>query len=478
MLRAAFLLLLAACGSSRTAVPIRAIDDWRVSTQSADSTAYSGKGRGSPSRPDGAALELRTVRVPPAGSWSSVVGLMDAHAFRGHTVMVTAEVRAQDVSEDAVLWLAADGPSGVVAFQNTQDRALKGTTGWTPLTISMRLDPRGVRLRYGVVLSGTGLIEARRFRVTSQPAPGGPPSAAARELVDFALVTAKDRSYWRDTVTWSAVEPDVWMLAGGARSTDDAYPAIRHLLSRLGDHHSFVKPPAEVTALQTGGPSAPANPSPEIKLLAGGIGYVAVPAFSGVDRETGRRYAADMHARLAATIPRARCGWVVDLRANGGGNMWPMLAGLKPLLGSGPLGSFKGPSGAAGGTWLAGAGVGAEPPPELNTMGSAYVAVLTGSRTASSGEAVAIAFRGRPNTRSFGQPTAGVANANIAVAMPDGGLMMVMTEIDVDRNGREYGQQVDPDELIPRGSGTDDAALTAAVHWLQHSAGTCQQAAR
>ncbi|TGQ64000.1 peptidase, partial [Mesorhizobium sp. M8A.F.Ca.ET.207.01.1.1] len=28
----------------------------------------------------------------------------------------------------------------------------------------------------------------------------------------------------------------------------------------------------------------------------------------------------------------SRCGWIVDLRDNTGGNMWPMLLGVAPLL--------------------------------------------------------------------------------------------------------------------------------------------------
>jgi len=32
-------------------------------------------------------------------------------------------------------------------------------------------------------------------------------------------------------------------------------------------------------------------------------------------------------------------GWIVDLRGNGGGNMWPMLAGVGPVLGEGVVGS-------------------------------------------------------------------------------------------------------------------------------------------
>jgi hypothetical protein len=112
-------------------------------------------------------------------------------------------------------------------------------------------------------------------------------------------------------------------------------------------------------------------------------------------------------------------GWIVDLRGNGGGNMWSMVAGLGPVLGEGlvgyfidPLGQripweYRHPSSFNGGTAVV-------------TVTSPYtlrrpmprVAVLTDVRIASSGEATAIAFRGRPNTRSFGEPTCGLSTAN------------------------------------------------------------------
>ena len=37
----------------------------------------------------------------------------------------------------------------------------------------------------------------------------------------------------------------------------------------------------------------------------------------------------------------AACGWIVDLRSNGGGNLYPMLAALAPLLGPGPLLGYR-----------------------------------------------------------------------------------------------------------------------------------------
>lgn len=102
-------------------------------------------------------------------------------------------------------------------------------------------------------------------------------------------------------------------------------------------------------------------------------------------------------------------------------------------------------------TWiLAGdvAGIDAKPPKSLSPLVSAWVAVLTGPRTASSGEAVAIAFRGRPDTRSFGLPTAGLSTANGTFPLPDGSMLLLTAAVDADRTGRKYRDKVDPDETI------------------------------
>ena len=172
------------------------------------------------------------------------------------------------------------------------------------------------------------------------------------------------------------------------------------------------------------------------------VGYVSIPGYSGGDVAAAGTYATRMHESLAGILASSSCGWVVDLRQNTGGNMWPMLAGLKPFLGNAGLGTFESPTGSSP-KWIAGQAVGVEPPATLGGLESAWVAVITGPRTASSGEAVAIAFRGRPRTRSFGLPTAGcLSTANQTFRLPDGAMILLTTAVDADRTGKRYGDKV------------------------------------
>src|SRR6266850_8052486 len=68
-------------------------------------------------------------------------------------------------------------------------------------------------------------------------------------------------------------------------------------------------------------------------------------------------------------------------------------------------------------------------PPYKLSVPNARVAVLTDIGVASSGEAIAIAFRGRPNTRSFGTPTCGLSTAVDQFPLSTGGRMAVVTGV-------------------------------------------------
>lgn len=210
---------------------------------------------------------------------------------------------------------------------------------------------------------------------------------------------------------------------------------------------------------------------PVVKPLAGAIGYVAVPGFSGGDDAGRDAFARGIVERIAALAPSASAGWIVDLRGNSGGTMWPMLAGLRPLLGAGAIGGNVSAPGQPMRRWRLEQlmpNAATWPQPDLR---AAKVAVLIGPRTSSSGEAVAIAFSGRARTRSFGQPSDGRSTSNETIALPDGGALLLTTAVFADRSGKLFGGRIEPDVAVPAsdGDGNSDAsdpALAAAQVWL------------
>ncbi|WP_272947792.1 S41 family peptidase [Xanthomonas campestris] len=157
---------------------------------------------------------------------------------------------------------------------------------------------------------------------------------------------------------------------------------------------------------------------------------------------------------------QARCGWIIDLRQNSGGTMWPMLNGLQPLLGDHVLGYFVNADGEQT-PWRAKAA------PPMSGVRAAQtdrpVAVLIGPNTASAGEMVAITFRGRPATRSFGQPSAGQTTSNRTVDLPGGGVLAVASSTTQDRNAQRLDGALQPDVVLdPQAD-----AIDAAAQWLR-----------
>jgi carboxyl-terminal processing protease len=271
---------------------------------------------------------------------------------------------------------------------------------------------------------------------------GQAPAISPRALgyLTGALDTMQAVIIHRDTVTWKNVRDSALLIARGAQDERDTYGAIAWALRRANGHSFFQ-------ARQTGVVS---------RLLEGRVGYVRVPQIGGAGVAT----ADSIHSAVRMLDSTGACGWIVDLRGNGGGNMWPMLAGIGPLLGDTIVGSFG--ESAAADRWFYRDGISANlkangsrdtaaritvPPYRLKDP-NAPVAILFDGITASSGEALAVAFRGRPNTRSFGSISAGAATANRGSRLPDGANMVVTADFMTDRRGVGSGGQLTPDTTI------------------------------
>jgi carboxyl-terminal processing protease len=415
---------------------------------------------------DGARLTLRSI-TPGATPVGTAIARIPADAYKQRRVRLRGEVRTRKVDGGgASLWLRVDGPSGMLALDNGSELVVRGDSGWASQSITLLVPGDAARLVFGALLRGTGEMEVRGLRLDTLAASIGTGNAtgAAKTVLDSAIALARTHSMWRDTVSWAVVERDVREMARGATTSPEVYQAIRALLARLGDHHSFLMPPRQTSDFRSGGQQ---NPRAIVRALDDGIGYVSVPAYSGIEPAATRDYARAVHDSLVVAMPNASCGWIVDLRGNGGGNMYPMLAGLKPFLGAAVLGAFVGPHGTRN-NWTAGAIQ--LPPPALAPLESAYVAVLTGPRTGSSGEAVTISFRGRPRTRSFGAPTAGLSTANASYPLSDGSMILLTTAVEADRTGRQYGGKVDPDEVVGgenTAAAQTDSTAAAASRWLR-----------
>src|ERR1700729_1006802 len=204
-----------------------------------------------------------------------------------------------------------------------------------------------------------------------KPAPPPPtsptkitPDAAA--FLDNALDVMRQHALHGQSVDWTEVRTEAFKRAGGAFNPIDTYPAIYWALVQLGDPGSHLRLPpglypdqiallqqAERDALNSGPAAAREQTSiptpftsrrlPEghiVTVQGKNFGYVVLPRCSAKDNDGLLLYAADVRRILTDLTSQNPKGWIADLRGNTGGNMWPMLTGIGPILGDGVVGSF------------------------------------------------------------------------------------------------------------------------------------------
>ncbi|MGO1070182.1 S41 family peptidase [Lysobacter sp. CA199] len=427
---------------------------WNVHSASG---AYRGTGDGDPTGRTGANVRLSAPPGVAAKQFGTASFALDAGALRGRRLRVTAQLAVADAPNGALLWIRADGPDKkMLGLANTQQDPVAGERRTAQRELLFDV-PRGAqRLVFGVLLSGSGELTASGVRLIDEGA-----SASARAVLDAAMDAMKTQALHRDRIDWPNIEADLRARLAPDSTSADAYPLLRELIAKLGDGHSFLMPPQ---AAQTTREQGRVRYEPKVELVGADIGYVRMPGYVGGGREQHRDFARSIGERIAAIAPRAGGGWIVDLRDNSGGSMWPMLAGLYPLLGPAVLGGDVAP-GAALRPWNLAGAMGQSLSPPLPDLSRVPVAVLIGPHTSSSGEAVAIAFSGRADTRSFGQPSDGRSTSNRSIELPDGGMLLLTVARFADRNGKVFGDKIVPDVAV--GDENSAAALDAARDWLK-----------
>lgn len=291
---------------------------------------------------------------------------------------------------------------------------------------------------------------------TNTPAPRATPgiSPLAAAYLDEFFTILQSHSLHRNHTAWGELRTLAFERETAARTTADTYDTLDLVLWMLKDNHSAFLTPQQVADFET--MTAPLNPEPEGVVTTDRLAYLFIGSYASLNPQTWEDHARKIQALIARLAEQQPCGWVVDLRQNGGGDFWPMLAGLAPLIGEGEVGAFVDPEGRAV-TWRVQADSVFEGGERLVQTGNLElrflptatpVAVLLSPFTTSSGEAVVVAFTGRENTRTFGTPTAGLTTANAFFPLSDGAAILLTTSTYADRTGRLYGGALIPDELL------------------------------
>lgn len=291
---------------------------------------------------------------------------------------------------------------------------------------------------------------------------------ASDDVVDEVVRLAKEKALNRDVPDWPAVVREAHALAAASPGEDGRTAAIRRVLASLRDHHSSYHPPlqaAQPTPSKSAGPRSSARPPIAVAdLQPGRPARLVINAWSGGNEDVGGATQI-VRSELNKALAGSKCGLVIDVSANHGGNMWPMMGGIAPLYDDGLLETFESVTGERQVVNVKGGILRMNESPfpraELDPVLTLpkRIALVIDSRTASSGEILALAFKGQKNVRSFGQPTAGASSANKSIRLSNGGLLALTTARILDRTGTAHAGPVLPDVVT-------DQAPHVASEWV------------
>lgn len=283
-----------------------------------------------------------------------------------------------------------------------------------------------------------------------------------RKLIREISEIIQKNSLYSKSIDWKAISKDAKKLKKNPDGSID-YTIISQFFTKIledaGDNHSFFLSPTNIRQID----SDKEEIIPSSKLLAGNVALIKVPAFMKFDRDAVVKYSSLMQGQIRKLDQENDItGWIIDLRHNTGGNMWPMLSGLHPILGDEIVGyfiknDFKSP-------WKSNV--------EKNDN---YIiknpespcAILIDSLTASSGEMTAISLLGRKNTKSFGSHSAGYVTANKTYILSNGSQLLLATSWVADRNMKVYDDKIVPEIITEDNPLTSaDETVESAVKWI------------
>lgn len=295
---------------------------------------------------------------------------------------------------------------------------------------------------------------------------GEPLQPGAEAAIDEASALIRGQALRAPGKDWEALRQAAHASLGRKPSTADLDRALSGLVQALGDPHSQYLPPSTAKALLSS--AAPTAAPPASLQSRSGWPVLALSSFNSVNDEAAREAAGLIRRHTEQAIHAQPCGLIVDLRENSGGNMYPMLDGLRPLLGVGALLAFQARDGSRttvsrDSVAQALGGLDSTAATQPNTEHyRGRIAILIGEHTASSGEMVTLALRSQPNARSFGQRSAGFTTANTVLTLSNGGLLALTVARTLNSQGQPIEGALLPDEALPAGS---DAA-EVAIRWL------------
>lgn len=316
------------------------------------------------------------------------------------------------------------------------------------------------------------------------------------ELLDSIIAIMKVQSVYAEAVDWQEVEQKMKAQLPDDNNLESLIPPVEYLFEALGDFHGglllngqrynrFYKSeyhyPVSIDIVNEINQN---DLQVDAQMLKGKIAYLKIPHLFLYGPEQISEATTKIREKICSLKAKKPKGWIIDLRTNTGGNMYPMFAGLGEIL---PNISLSGDSrdgasfasnwhNAAGHFFMWGQPMTSTPlsctePTALNINESQKIAVLTSRYTASAGEAVASSLKSQKNIRLFGEITSGYSSTTGWFPLRENLILLPTVAYYISLDGTWHRNGVYPDqeiiEEIKLDSLTSGKMIETAIKWLK-----------
>jgi len=305
------------------------------------------------------------------------------------------------------------------------------------------------------------------------------PQDSIKIFYDNLFSALKTKYIHKDTINWGLIESQTKQDLNQYDTFQSSLSEIKKLFDRIGATHCNIyykqnkysatgKNISKEDYSEQWKKKYDTKPTFEVKVINNRYGYILIPAILSFDISTSsiHNIAQPLYNKIAETKAQNNIeGWIIDLRFNTGGNSWPMLLALYDFLGNNDIGGSLNGDKKQESKFRLDNGKLIEKSKTIsfvNPMGELLdkkrVSIITGLFTASSGEVVAMAFKGRRSTNFIGESTYGATTGNIACKLPFSITMALTTSYDCDRNGNYY-EKIIPEISISKEDNFDNLLL-------------------
>jgi erythromycin esterase-like protein len=158
--------------------------------------------------------DARTVRGGSGGTpFGVATGTFPLKAAAGKKIRFSGSIKTADLTGGwAGLWWRADGPKGMLAFDNMQGRGPTATTEWKRYEIVLDVPAETVNINFGVLMPGTGRAWFDDLQVEIDGKPYD-----ATELFDFTFESGQVKGFFSPPAGYR-VRIDATVAAGGSNS--------------------------------------------------------------------------------------------------------------------------------------------------------------------------------------------------------------------------------------------------------------------